>query len=62
MRETVSGEVFLAQMAIPIQVRHKVEVMRMNFNEHHINQVPITVNQLGSNQTTEVISEHVGKN
>ena len=60
-RETVSG-VFLAQMDIRIQVWHMVEVMRRNFNEHHMTQVPITENQLGTMQTMEEVSEHVGLN
>ena len=36
-RETVSG-VFLARMDIRFQVWHMVEVMRRDFNEHHMNQ------------------------
>ena len=40
VRETVCG-VFLARMDIPIQVWHMVEVMRRDFNEHHITQVPL---------------------
>ena len=61
MRETVSG-VFLARMDIPIQVWHMVEVMRRDFNEHHMMQVPITENQLGTMQMMEEVSEHVGMN
>ena len=61
MRETVSG-VFLARMDIPIQVWHMVEVMRRDFNEHHMMQVPITENQLGTTQMMEEVSEHVGMN
>ena len=49
VRETVSG-VFLARMDIPIQVWHMVEVMRKDFNGHHMMQVPITENQLGTIQ------------
>ena len=45
VRETVCG-VFLARMDIPIQVWHMVEVMRRDFSEHHMMQVPITENQL----------------
>ena len=45
VRETVSG-VFLARMDIPIQVWHMVEVMRRDFNEHHVTQVPMTENQI----------------
>ena len=43
VRETVSG-VFLARMAIPIHIWHMLEVMRWDFNEHHMMQVPITEN------------------
>ena len=59
VRETVSG-VFLARMDMPIQVWHMVEVMRRDFNEHHMMQVPITENQLEEMQMTEEISDHVG--
>ena len=59
VRETVSG-VFLARMDIPIQVWHMVEVMRRDFNEHHMMKVPITENQLGTIQMMEEVSEHVG--
>ena len=45
VRETVSG-FFLARMDIPIQVWHMVEVMRRDFSEHHMTQVPMTENQL----------------
>ena len=61
VRETVSG-VFLARMDIPIQVWHMVEVMRRDFNEHHMMQVPITENQLGTMQMMEEVPEHVGMN
>ena len=61
MRETVSG-VFLARMDIPIQVWHMVEVMRRDFSEHHMMQVPITENQLGTMQMMAEVSEHVGMN
>ena len=61
VRETVSG-VFLARMDIPIQVWHMVEVMRRDFNEHHMMQVPITENQLGTMQMIEEVSDHVGMN
>ena len=61
VRETVSG-VFLARMGIPIQVWHMVEVMRKDFNEQHMMQVPITENQLGTVQTMEEVTEHVGIN
>ena len=61
VRETVSG-VFLARMDTPIQVWHMVEVMRRDFNEHHLTQVPMTENQLGEMQMVEKVAEHVGKN
>ena len=61
VRETVSG-VFLARMDIPIQVRHMVEVMRKDFNEQHMMQVPITENQHGTMQMMEEFSDHVGMN
>ena len=61
VRETVSG-VFLARMDIPIKVWHMVEVMRRDFNEHHMMQVPITENQLGTRQMMEEVYEHVGMN
>ena len=61
VRETVCG-VFLAQLDIPIQVWHMVEVMHRDFNEHHMTQVPITENQLGTMQMMEEVSEHVGMN
>ena len=60
-RETVSG-VFLARMDIPIQVWHMVEVMRRDFNEQNMMQVPITENQLGTMQMMEEVSDHVGMN
>ena len=59
VRETISG-VFLAQMDIPIQVWHMVEVMQRDFNENHTIQVPVTENQLGTMQMMEEVSEHVG--
>ena len=61
VRETVSGG-FLARMDIPIQIWHMVELMRRDFNEHHMIQVPITENQLGTVQTMEEVTEHVGLN
>ena len=61
VRETVCG-VFLARMDISIQVWHMVEVMRRDFNEHHITQVPPTENQLGEMQMMEEVAEHVGMN
>ena len=59
--ETVSG-VFLARMDIPIQVWHMQEVMRRDFSEHHMMQVPNTENQLGTMQMMAEVSEHVGMN
>ena len=61
VRETVSG-VFLARMDIPIQVWQMVEVMRRDFNEHHMTQVPMTENQLEEMQMMEEVSDHVGMN
>ena len=61
VRETVSG-VFLARVDIPIQVWNMVEVMRKDFSEHHMMQVPITKNKLGTMQMMEEVSEHVGMN
>ena len=60
-RETVSV-IFMVRMAIPIQVWHMVEVMRRDFNEHHMTQVPITENQLGTMQMIEELSDHMGMN
>ena len=60
-RETVSG-VFLTQMDIPIQVWHMVEVMRRDFNDYHMTQVPMTKNQLEEMQMMEEVSDHVGMN
>ena len=61
VRETLSG-VFLAQMDIPIQVWHMVEVMRNDFNQHHMMQVPMTENQIREMEMTEEVAEHVGIN
>ena len=61
VRESVCG-VFLARMGIPIQVWHIVEVMRRDFTEHHMMQVPITENQLGTMQMMAEVSDHVGMN
>ena len=49
-------------MDIPTQVCHMVEVMRRDFNEHHITQVPPTENQLGEMQMMEEVAEHMGMN
>ena len=61
VRDTVSG-VFIARMDIPIQVWHTVEVMRRDFNEHHMTQVLITENQHGTIQMMEEVAEHVAIN
>ena len=39
-----------------------VEVMRMDFSEHHMMQIPNTENQLGTMQMMEELYEHVGMN
>ena len=39
-----------------------VELMRRDFNEHHITQVPPTENQLGEMQMIEEVAKHVGMN
>ena len=52
VREKVSG-VFLVRVDIPIQVLPIVEVMRRDFNEHQMTQVPMTENQLGEIQMME---------
>ena len=36
-----------------------VELMRRDFNEHHMMPVPITENQLGTMQMMEEVSDHV---
>ena len=59
VRETVSG-VFLARMDIPIKVWHMDEVMRREFNQHHMMQVPMTDNQIGEMQMKEEVAEHLG--
>ena len=61
VRETVSG-VFLVRMDIPVKVWHMVEVMRRNFNEHYMMQVPITENQLVTMQMMEQVAEHMRMN
>ena len=61
VRETVCG-LFLAQIDISNQVWHMVEVMRRDFNEHQITQLPITEKQLGEKQVMEEVAEHVGLN
>ena len=49
-------------MGIPIQVWHMMEVLRRDFNEHHMTQVPMTENQLEEMQMTEEVSDLVGMN
>ena len=49
-------------MEIPIQICHVLEVMRRDFNQHHMIQLPITENQLGTTKNMEEASEHVGLN
>ena len=49
-------------MDIPIQVSHMVEVMRRDFNEHHMTQVPMRENQLEEMQMMKEVSDHVGMN
>ena len=61
VRETNCG-VFLARMDIPIQVWHMVQLMRRDFNKHHITQVPPTEIQLCKMQMMEEVAEHVGMN
>ena len=61
VRETVNG-VFLARMDILIQVWHMVEMMRRDFNVHHMTHVPMIENQLGEMKMMEELAEHVGKN
>ena len=61
VRQTVSG-VFLARMDIFIQVWLMMEMMRRDFNEHHMVQVPILENQLGTMKIIKKVSEHVGMN
>ena len=62
LKATQLPGVFLARMDIPIEVWHKVEVMRRDFNEQHMMQVPITENQIGTMQMMEEVSDHVGMN
>ena len=49
VRKTSSG-IFQAQMDIPIQVWYVVEVLRRDFNDHHMMQVPMTENHFGEMQ------------
>ena len=50
----------MVRRAIPIQVWHMEEVMLRDFTEHHVTQVPITENQLGTMQMIEDVSDHMG--
>ena len=52
----------MARMDIPIQVWHMREMMRRDFNEHHITQVHPTETQLGEMQMMEEVAEHVRMN
>ena len=61
VQETISGG-FLARMDVSIQVRLMLEVMRRDFQEHHMTQVPMTENQLEEMQMIEKVSEHVVMN
>ena len=61
VRETSSG-VFLVRMDIPIQICHMVEVMRRDFNKHHMMQVPMTENKFGELQMKDEVAEHVRMN
>ena len=61
VRETVSGD-FVARMGVPIQVWHMVEMMRRDFHEHHMTQVPMTENQLEEMQMMEEVSDQMGMN
>ena len=49
-------------MDIPIQVLHMAELIRRDFNEHHMTQVPTTENQFEEMRMTEEFSDHVGMN
>ena len=60
VRQTVSG-VILAQMELFIQWL-MMEMMRRDFNEHHMVQLPILENQLGAMDIMKKVSEHVGMN
>ena len=45
-----------------MQVWHMMELMRRDFNEHHMMQVLITENQLGTMQMMEKVSDHATMN
>ena len=49
-------------MDIAIKFWHMVEVKRMDFNEHHMMQVPRTEKETGDVQKKEELAEHVGIN
>ena len=52
VQATVSG-LFLAGMDIPIQVWDIVEILRRDFNEHHMMQVNIKENKIESNKMND---------
>ena len=52
----------LVQIQVSEIVLQILEVRQCAFNEHHMLQLPITENQLGSMQMTEEVSEHVRMN
>ena len=61
VRETISGGC-LDPKDTPIQDWNKVELMRRDFDEHHMTQLPITEDkQLGEMQIMKEVSEHMGK-
>ena len=57
--ESVSG-FFLAQLDVPIQVWHMIEIMRRDFSERHRMQAPITENQLQTTLKITQIAEQIG--
>ena len=57
VRKTILG-VFLARIDIPFW--YMVELMRRDFNEHHMGKIPMTENQLGEMQMMEEVAEYVG--
>ena len=52
----------LVQIQLGEIVKQMAEDMRRSFNEHQLQQLPSTENQLGSEQMTEEVSELVGMN
>ena len=59
MLDSVSG-IFLAQTEAPIQVWLMMKIMRRNFSENHLKEVPITENQLETMGMMSKIAEQVG--